>query len=94
MRASQELFDAYVQEVARYNRWLAKTKIKYRTDDVMAWGDHDYETVNNWNDAMKMTERVLGLTANELEEVNRLSLTLAESNGPNTPWNYWVENPV
>lgn len=94
MRTNQEMFDAYIQEVARYNRWLAKAKIKYRTEDVMTWGDHDYEMVNNWNDAMKMTERVLGLTPDELEEVNRLSLIFAESNGPNTPWNYRVETPA
>lgn len=94
MKTNPEILDAYINEMAIYNRWLQKTKKKYEGYGVMSWGDSDYRTIMSWNDAIKMTERVLGLSDEEIAEADALSLRRAKEEGQSEPWNYWVETPV
>jgi hypothetical protein len=96
MRTLEEIRQAYIEECAIYNRWLAKTKAKYgiHGDDVLYWGDTDYGNVNKWNDAFKMVERVLGLTKDEIDAIWNQAEIEARKAGKDTPWNYWTEVEV
>lgn len=96
MRNLEEIRQAYIEEAATYNRWLAKTKAKYKghENDVMSWGDTDYKNVNNWNDALKMVERVLGLTKDEEDAIWSQAGIESVKPGKDTPWNYWRETEI
>lgn len=91
---TNEIYQAYVEELTIYTRWLNKTKPRYGNMDIMAWDERDYRTINSWNDAFKLAERVLGLTEKEIEEACAESLIRAKEPGKDTPWNYWKETEI
>ena len=72
MRTITEIREAYLKELIRYRKWAdGKTKLYGKDSEPMIdWGGYDYHKVVEWNAALRLTERILGLTKAEIKALN------------------------
>jgi len=62
-----EPLENYKTEIRVYNVWVKKMKETYGDLGFMSWDEHDYQDALQNNYALKMVERVLELTEDEVK---------------------------
>jgi hypothetical protein len=63
--------ESYKEEIRLYQIWIKKMKSQYGDLSVMAWDEPDYQEVLQRNYGLKLVEKVLGLSKEEVEKIEK-----------------------